>query len=137
MRLRSLIAAVVGGQTKVLPATDLTACLTPRGPTGVSGTVTFTAVRRLSETSQFVMNMMGCDAFGSGGAFVPTIQKTRLIHAAVRHFLTASGRWGFAADGVPICQQDMVGALLIFSVQVVEGLRRVGISVTEQVRLSP
>jgi hypothetical protein len=87
--------------------------------------------RRLSETSQFVMNMMGRDAFGSGGAFVPTIQKTRLIHAAVRHFLTASGRWDVEADGVPVCQQDMIGALLIFSVQVIEGMRRIGISVTE------
>jgi hypothetical protein len=88
--------------------------------------------RRLSETSQFVMNMMGCDAFGSGGSFVPTIQKTRLIHAAVRHFLTASGRWDVEAEGVPICQQDMVGSLMIFSVQVIEGMRRIGISVTEQ-----
>ncbi|WP_033433584.1 oxygenase MpaB family protein [Saccharothrix syringae] len=88
--------------------------------------------RRLSETSQFVMNMMGRDAFGSGGSFVPTIQKTRLIHAAVRHFLIASGRWDVEADGVPVCRQDMVGALLIFSVQVVEGMRRIGISVTEQ-----
>ncbi|MFC6089874.1 oxygenase MpaB family protein [Saccharothrix lopnurensis] len=88
--------------------------------------------RRLSETSQFVMNMMGRDAFGSGGTFVPTIQKTRLIHAAVRHFLTTSGRWDVEADGVPVCQQDMVGALLIFSVQVIEGMRRIGISVTEE-----
>src|SRR3712207_2477865 len=64
--------------------------------------------RRLSETSQFVMHMMGRNAFGSGGAFVPTIQKTRLIHATVRHFLTASGRWDVEADGVPVCQQDMV-----------------------------
>ncbi|MEU4769449.1 hypothetical protein AB0H12_40075 [Actinosynnema sp. NPDC023794] len=31
-------------QTKVLPATDLTACLTPQGLTSVSGTATFTAV---------------------------------------------------------------------------------------------
>ncbi|MBY8852587.1 DUF2236 domain-containing protein, partial [Saccharothrix sp. MB29] len=67
-----------------------------------------------------------------GGAFVPTIQKTRLIHAAVRHFLTTSGRWDVEADGVPVCLQDMVGALLIFSVQVLEGMRRIGISVTEQ-----
>ncbi|WP_367138375.1 oxygenase MpaB family protein [Saccharothrix sp. HUAS TT1] len=88
--------------------------------------------RRLSETSQFVMNMMSRDAFGPAGAFVPTIQKTRLIHAAVRHFLTASGRWDFEADGTPICQQDMVGGLLIFSVQVIEGMRRIGISVTEE-----
>lgn len=87
--------------------------------------------RRLSETSQFVVNMMGCGAFGTGGVFVPTIQKTRLIHAAVRHFISRSGKWDVEADGVPVCQQDMVGSLLIFSVQVIEGMRRLGISVTE------
>ncbi|UVS79900.1 oxygenase MpaB family protein [Actinokineospora sp. UTMC 2448] len=88
--------------------------------------------RRLSETSQFVLSMMGRDAFGTGGGFVPAVQKTRLIHAAVRHLLTTSGRWDVAADGVPVCQQDMLGALLIFSVQVIQGMRRIGISVTEE-----
>jgi hypothetical protein len=87
--------------------------------------------RRLSETSQFVLNMMGPDPFGSGGSFVPTIQKTRLIHAAVRYFITRSGEWDLEADGVPLCQQDMLGALLIFSVQVIDGMRRIGVSVTE------
>jgi hypothetical protein len=88
--------------------------------------------RRLSETSQFVLNMMGPEPFGSGGAFVPTVQKTRLIHAAVRHFITRSGGWDVEADGVPVCQQDLLGALLIFSVQVIDGMRRIGISVTEK-----
>lgn len=87
--------------------------------------------RRLSETAQFVMNMMGRDPFGSGGTFVPTLQKTRLIHAAVRYFVTRSGKWDVEADGVPVCQQDVLGALLIFSVQVIEGMRRMGISVSE------
>lgn len=87
--------------------------------------------RRLSETSQFVLNMMGRDPFGAGGAFVPTLQKTRLIHAAVRYFITRSGTWDVEADGVPVCQQDLLGALLIFSVQVIDGMRRIGISVTE------
>ncbi|AHH97095.1 oxygenase MpaB family protein [Kutzneria albida] len=88
--------------------------------------------RRLSETSQFVLNMMGRNPFGSGGAFVPTIQKTRLIHAAVRHLITESGEWDTAAEGVPICQLDLLGAMLIFSVQVVQGMRRIGVSVTEE-----
>ncbi len=88
--------------------------------------------RRLSETSQFVLNMMGREPFGSGGAFVPTVQKTRLIHAAVRRFITRSGAWDVGTDGVPVCQQDMLGALLIFSVQVIDGMRRIGVSVTEQ-----
>lgn len=88
--------------------------------------------RRLSETSQFVLNMMGRKPFGSGGAFVPTVQKTRLIHAAVRYFITRSGKWDVETEGVPVCQQDMLGALLIFSVQVIDGMRRIGIAVTEQ-----
>ncbi|HET6285600.1 MAG TPA: oxygenase MpaB family protein [Amycolatopsis sp.] len=88
--------------------------------------------RRLSETSQFVLNLMGPDPFGSGGGFVPTIQKTRLIHAAVRYFITRSGEWDVEADGVPLCQQDMLGALLIFSVQVIDGMRRMGVTVTDR-----
>ncbi|KFU82128.1 hypothetical protein SAMN04489729_1644 [Amycolatopsis lurida] len=88
--------------------------------------------RRLSETSQFVLNLMGRDPFGSGGSFVPTIQKTRLIHAAVRYFITRCGAWDVEADGIPLCQQDMLGALLIFSVQVIDGMRRMGITVTDR-----
>lgn len=88
--------------------------------------------RRLAETSQFVVNMMAPDPFGRGGAFVPTIQKTRLIHAAIRHFVSGSPEWDAQRDGVPICQQDLLGALLIFSVQVIDGMRRIGISVTSE-----
>lgn len=88
--------------------------------------------RRLSETSQFVLNMMSRESFGADGAFVPTIQKTRLIHAAVRHFITESGQWDVEADGVPLCQLDMLGALFIFSVQVLDGMHRIGVAVTEE-----
>ncbi|ASO21239.1 hypothetical protein FHR81_002208 [Actinoalloteichus hoggarensis] len=88
--------------------------------------------RRLSETAQFVLDMMAPAPFGAGGAFLPTIQKTRLIHAAVRYFITHSGTWDVEADGVPVCQQDLLGALLIFSVQVIDGMRRIGVSVTEK-----
>lgn len=88
--------------------------------------------RRLAETCQFVMNMMAPDPFGSGGDFVPTIQKTRLIHAAVRHFVRSSGQWDEARDGVPICQEDLLGAMLIFSVHVLDGMARLGVTVTAQ-----
>jgi hypothetical protein len=87
--------------------------------------------RRLSETSQFVLHMMAPDPFTGGGAFVSAIQKTRLIHAAVRHFVAGSPDWDAGVDGVPICQQDLLGALMIFSVQVIEGMRRIGILVTD------
>lgn len=88
--------------------------------------------RRLSETAQFVLSMMEPRPFTSGGSFVPVIQKTRLIHAAVRHFVGKSPEWDHEREGVPICQQDLLGALLIFSVQVIIGMRRIGISVTQE-----
>jgi len=88
--------------------------------------------RRLSETSQFVLAMMAANPFSGGGGFIPAVQKTRLIHAAVRHFITESGQWDIEADGVPICQQDLLAAVLIFSVQVIKGMRRLGVEVTEQ-----
>lgn len=87
--------------------------------------------RRLAETSQFVMHLMGPTPFGTGGAFVPTIQKTRLIHAAVRHLVGTSPEWNTERDGVPVCQEDLLAALLIFSVQVLEGMKRLGIAVTD------
>jgi hypothetical protein len=58
-----------------------------------------------------------------------TLARTRT--PAPNHFITRSGKWNLEADGVPVCQQDMVGSLPIFSVQVIEGARRLGISVTE------
>src|SRR3979490_1242571 len=61
--------------------------------------------RRLSETSQFVLNMMAANPFSGGGGFTPAIQKTRLIHAAVRHFIIASGQWDVGAGRGPLSQQ--------------------------------
>ena len=43
------------------------------------------------------------------GRGIRKIQKVRLLRAAIRHLVTGSGRWDVAADGVPICQVDLVG----------------------------
>lgn len=57
--------------------------------------------------------------------------KIRLIHAASRWFAEHSGRWN-AAWGTPICQEDMVGTIGAFGYIVLRGLRKLGISMTEQ-----
>jgi hypothetical protein len=88
--------------------------------------------RRLSETTQFLLHMMAEDPFGGHGRLVPTIQKVRLIHAAVRQLLIRDRHWDVAACGVPICQDDLLGATLIFSVSVLEGMARVGVHCTTQ-----
>jgi hypothetical protein len=50
----------------------------------------------------------------------------RLMHAQVRRLLRVSARWDTAAWGVPINQLDMAGTVLLFSLVVVDGLRRFG-----------
>src|SRR5581483_11582471 len=57
------------------------------------------AVRRVGETAQFVLNVMAPGSLGSGGRGIRKIQKVRLLHAGIRHLVTASRRWDLAGDG--------------------------------------
>lgn len=89
--------------------------------------------RRIAETGQFVFYMMGENIFNEKSEFVPAIQKVRLVHAGVRYFLKRDDTtWPEDLLGVPICQEDLLGALMLFSVQVLKGLERMGITVTRQ-----
>lgn len=87
--------------------------------------------RRLLETGQFCFYMMDEQAFQPKGRFIPSVQKVRLIHAAIRHHIAASGNWP-SELGVPICQEDMLGALMIFANSVIDGMQRLGIHITEE-----
>ncbi|MER5865191.1 oxygenase MpaB family protein [Kitasatospora sp. NPDC002040] len=83
--------------------------------------------RRMAETGQFTVYLMRPDAFQADSRFVPAAQKVRLLHASIRHHLRREGRWDEAALGVPICQEDMIGGQMMFSVQVLDALHRLGI----------
>lgn len=87
---------------------------------------------RVAETAQFCLHMMGERGFQAGGQFIPATQKVRLIHGAVRYLITHTGRWDQAGQGVPICQEDLLGALLVFTHEVLAGLERLGITYTAQ-----
>lgn len=88
--------------------------------------------RRMANTGQFVTYLMRTNAFEEGSKFIPAAQKVRLLHAAVRHHLTRSGRWDIAADGVPICQEDMIGGQMCFSILVLDAMHRLGIHMSEE-----
>ncbi|HEY0069495.1 MAG TPA: oxygenase MpaB family protein [Chloroflexia bacterium] len=88
--------------------------------------------RRLLETGQFCFYMMDEQAFQPKGHFIPSIQKVRLIHAAIRHHIRNTGKWPEEELGVPISQEDMLGALMIFSNAVIDGMQRLGIHVTQE-----
>ncbi|MFF8293122.1 oxygenase MpaB family protein [Streptomyces sp. NPDC016309] len=88
--------------------------------------------KRMAETGQFTVYLMQPDAFESGGRFVPAAQKVRLLHASIRHHLKRDGLWDTAALGTPICQEDMIGGQMFFSLLVLDSLDRLGIHMSAE-----
>ncbi|MFF7702036.1 oxygenase MpaB family protein [Streptomyces lydicus] len=83
--------------------------------------------KRMAETGQFTVLLMQPDAFEAGSRFLPAAQKVRLLHASIRHHLRREDRWDVEALGTPICQEDMIGGQMMFSLQVLDALHRLGI----------
>ncbi|MFI1884780.1 oxygenase MpaB family protein [Streptomyces jumonjinensis] len=83
--------------------------------------------RRMAETGQFTVFLMQPNAFEAGSRFIPAAQKVRLLHASIRYHLRQENRWDVAGLGVPICQEDMIGGQMMFSIQVLDALHRLGI----------
>jgi hypothetical protein len=88
--------------------------------------------KRMAETGQFTVHLMQPDAFEAGSRFIPAAQKVRLLHAAIRHHLRREDRWDTAALGVPICQEDMIGGQMFFSLLVLDSLHRLGVHMSQE-----
>ncbi|MET9506363.1 oxygenase MpaB family protein [Streptomyces sp. NPDC006622] len=88
--------------------------------------------RRMAETGQFTVLLMRPDAFEAGSRFIPAAQKVRLLHASIRHHLVRENRWDVSALGVPICQEDMIGGQMFFSLLVLDSLHRLGIHLSQE-----
>lgn len=86
--------------------------------------------RRMAETGQFTVYLMQPDAFEAGSRFIPAAQKVRLLHATIRHHLLRENRWDSESLGTPICQEDMIGGQLLFSLLVLDSLHRLNIHMT-------
>ncbi|MDQ7028195.1 MAG: oxygenase MpaB family protein, partial [Anaerolineae bacterium] len=81
--------------------------------------------RRIIETGQFVFDVTADNAWEAHGRGIRTTQKIRLMHAAVRHFLCHDPKWKEQWQDdwfVPICQEDLAGTMLSFSVTTIQGL---------------
>ncbi len=95
--------------------------------------------RRVTETFQFVLDVMQKGWYLPTGRGIRSIQKLRLIHALIRHRIKhgmtseTQGKWDMAW-GEPINQEDMIFANQTFSCEVLEGLQQVGIELSEEQR---
>jgi hypothetical protein len=88
------------------------------------------ARRRVFETGQFLMDVMAPGGLTPKGNGIRSIQRVRLMHAAVRQLLLEDGTWKTNEWGVPINQEDLAGTMMSFSYVPSEPLRRLGIAVT-------
>ncbi|MCG7203493.1 oxygenase MpaB family protein [Streptomyces arenae] len=88
--------------------------------------------KRMAETGQFTVYLMRPDAFEAGSRFIPAAQKVRLLHASIRHHLRREARWDTAALGTPICQEDMIGGQMFFSLLVLDSLHRLGVHLSTE-----
>jgi len=82
--------------------------------------------RRVNETARFLLAVLKPYSLDPEGAALPMIRKVRLMHAAVRQLLQATGEF---SDEIPINQEDLAGTLLGFSVVVLRAVRRLGVRV--------
>ncbi len=84
--------------------------------------------KRLFETAKFVQETCRPGSLSRFGEAYAITLHVRLMHAKVRAMLLAHPEWKADAWGIPINQHDMAATSLLFSLEVVEGLRALGFS---------
>jgi hypothetical protein len=99
-------------------------------PLAFSGRLKERADRRLAETGHFITAVTEEGGVRPGALGWRVVLKVRLMHAAVRRLLLASGRWSTEDWSHPINQHDMAATILLFSCVFIDGIRRVGVHVT-------
>jgi hypothetical protein len=122
-----LRTGVFGGLVLAFRSLILGYC-SPAGnkPLVFSGRLRASAARRIGETGRFVQAVCLPGGLEPGAPGFVAAARVRLMHAQVRRLLKDSSRWDDAAWGTPINQLDMAGTVLLFSLVVVDGLRRFG-----------
>lgn len=112
-----------------------------RSPSGVkplvfSGRLVEQSPRRLAETNRFLIAVTSPGGMRVGAPGWAIAARVRLVHALVRCKILAvaerePARWNHARWGAPVNQMHMAGTNLMFSLKAVEGLRKLGLRVTE------
>ena len=135
------------GATVLLVCASLPECYVMRNGIHVLGMTTYLKDRpglRILETSQMVRDAMLPGGLASGAKGILSVQKVRLLHAAVRHLILTTATGGVGHDmgkvwgearwnpewGHPICQEDMAYTLQTFAYVVLRGLKTMGAEVT-------
>lgn len=94
--------------------------------TSMTGMFSGKPTQRLTETTALVTRMAMPGSLSPGGAAHEVLLRVRLLHAGLRHFLVASGRFRHASE-VPINQHDLAITLALFCYVNIRNLMQMGI----------
>ncbi|MER7000595.1 oxygenase MpaB family protein [Streptomyces sp. NPDC000410] len=86
--------------------------------------------RRLSQSSRLFLGMGKRDAMRNG-TLAATVTKVRMVHASVRQLHKKSGQWDYAKWGEPVSQKYTTGAVCVFSTQILQGMKNLGLHVSK------
>ena len=101
-------------------------------PLALTGTLDADGARRLAETGRYVAAVSRPGGLVAGAEGWAISLRVRLMHAHVRWLLLQDGRWQSERWGQPINQHDLLATSLLFSIVFVDGIRKLGLHVTEQ-----
>src|SRR5262249_32749607 len=85
--------------------------------------------RRILETGQMIVDVLAVGGLGPQGDGVRDAQKVRLMHAGGRRWLLTSPDVWNPSWGAPLNQEDLAGTLMAFTVGVLQGVERLGVTV--------
>lgn len=86
--------------------------------------------RRITETGQFLVDVMTPGNLDPGGKGIATTQRIRLIHASIRAFVGLQ-HWDSDKLGAPINQEELAFTLMSFSISLLEALEDFGADLEE------
>ncbi|MEU9237573.1 oxygenase MpaB family protein [Streptomyces subrutilus] len=86
--------------------------------------------RRLSQSSRLFIDMGNKNAMRDG-SLAANVTKVRLVHASVRQLHKQSGEWDYAKWGEPVSQKYTTGAACVFSTQILQAMKNLGIDVSK------
>jgi hypothetical protein len=90
------------------------------------------AAKRLTETTEFWIKIIGKNAMNQPNNGLKECLKVRLMHAYARVSILDAGEWKSEDWGAPLNQWDMVATNLGFSIIYLDGLRKLGLKIREE-----
>ena len=90
------------------------------------------ASKRLTETTEFWIKIIGKNATTQADNGLKECLKVRLMHAYARVSILDAGEWKSEEWGEPLNQWDMVATNLGFSIIYLDGLRKLGLKIREE-----